>query len=316
MIERAHAVTLVALLLGCSDSTGAGGGGAAGGHGAGGAPSGGGGASSEGGSAGHVASGGGGAGGGEDACATALLCETFDDYAGVTGIADAQAFGPWHAQVIPQGATMGLDGAHTTSGERALHVQIDQGVTAGGRLFADGDLPLFAGQPTRLYGRMMMYVDPNGPSIHWTFFGASGDAEPSSPVAGRRATYLMSSLPRDGANTYSFVYGLAAADPDPYHDCWFQSEAPMPTAGWTCVTFEMDSVARHLEMSIDGGPDPIAVVDDHGQGCVGDVPGDSGWYGPVVDEIYVGAFSFHDMEAPLEVWIDDLVLDDAPLSCP
>jgi hypothetical protein len=252
-----------------------------------------------------------------DPCEGALFCETFEDYAGVTDLADDQELGPWRAALQADGATMNLDDTHTVSGSRALHVSIEGGVEAGGRLFADGRLPIFEGNPTHLYGRMMMYIDPNGSSVHWTFFGASGDADPNSPEAGRRATYLMSSLPQDDVNTYSFVYGLSADGGDPYHDCWFQSEGAMPTAGWTCVEFEMDSVGRHLEMSADGAATPIAVVDDHGQGCVGDVvPDDSPWYGPAVDQIYVGAWSFHPMVAPLEVWIDDLVLDTEPVACP
>jgi hypothetical protein len=252
-----------------------------------------------------------------DPCADALFCEKFDDYAGVTSITDGQEFGPWRAALNTPGASMDLDGTHTVSGSFALHMSIDTGADAGGRLFAEGAEPLFAGLPTHIYGRMMMYIDPNGTSVHWTFFGASGDAEPGSPEAGRRATYLMSSLPQNGVNTYSFVYGLSAAGTDPYHDCWFQSDGAMPTAEWTCVAFEMDSVARQLSMSSDGATTPTAVVNDHGEGCVGDVvPDDSPWYGPAVDEIYVGAWSFHPMDAPLEVWIDDLVVDTKPVACP
>lgn len=91
----------------------------------------------------------------------------------------------------------------------------------------------------------------------------------------------------------------------------------MPTAAWTCVTFETDSIERKLRMYTDAASEPIAAVDDHGQGCVGDVvPDDSAWYGPAIEQIYVGAWSFHQMEAPLDVWIDDLVLDTKPVPCP
>ena len=252
-----------------------------------------------------------------DPCETALFCETFDDDPSVSDIADDQEFGPWRASLATPGAVMNLDGTHTTSGSRALHMSIDGGIEAGGRLFADGDHPLFAGAPTHIYGRMMMYIDPNGTSVHWTFFGASGNAEPSSPESHRRATYLMSSLPRDGVNTYSFVYGLSADGPDPFQDCWNQSETPMPTAGWQCVTFEMDSVARKLRMNMNGESTPAVSVDETGQGCVGSVvPDDTPWYGPAVEQIYVGAWSFHPMDGPLEVWIDDLIVDTAPVPCP
>lgn len=252
-----------------------------------------------------------------DPCAGAAFCETFEDHAGVTTLTDGQTFGPWRAALQTPGASMDLDDTRAVSGSRALHIRIDDLAEAGGRLFASGDEPIFDGNPTHLYGRMMMYIDPNGSSVHWTFFGASGDAEPGSPAAGRRATYLMSSLPRNDVNTYSFVYGLAPEGGDPFHDCWFQSQEAMPPAGWHCVAFEMDSVTRKLRMTLDDAAAPAVSVDDHGQGCVDDaVPDDSAWYGPAIDEIYLGAWSFHPMVGPLEVWIDDLVLDTSPVSCP
>ncbi len=249
-----------------------------------------------------------------DPCGTALFCEKFDDYDGVKAIADKQKFGPWHA-ALNQGAAMDLDGTHTMSGSSALHVHIDNAVTAGGRLFADGAQPIFASAPTHVYGRMMMYIEPpNGTSIHWTFFGVSGDAEPSSPAVGRNASYIMSSLPKNGVNTYSFVYGLQAQGNDGFHDCSSQSSTNMPSS-WACISFEMDSVARKLRMYKDGAVDPILSVDDHGTGCVAPTSKDSPWYGPSVSQLFVGAWSFHQMNAPLDVWVDDLIVDTKPVSC-
>ncbi len=255
-----------------------------------------------------------------DPCGNALFCEKFDNYAGVTAIADQQKFGPWHA-ALGTGATMGLDGMHKVSGSNALHVHIDNAATAGGRLFADGQKPIFANGPTHVYGRMMMYIDPNGTSVHWTFFGVNGNAEPSSPVVGRNAQYIMSSLPKNGVNTYSFVYGLEAmgGDGDGYHDCSSQSSTSMPSA-WACVSFEMDSVARKLRMCWgDGAVDPILSVDDHGTGCA--LPPrqrTSPWYGPLsIAQLFVGAWELPSDERPLDVCkSDDLVVDTKPVSCP
>jgi hypothetical protein len=249
-----------------------------------------------------------------DPCGSALFCDTFEDYAGVTAIADKQVLGPWHA-ALKAGAVMQLDSTHTASGSHALHVHIDNAATAGGRLFADGAPPIFAGSPTHLYGRMMMYIDPNGTSTHWTFFSVNGDAEPTSPVTGRKAAYYMSSLPKGGVNTYSFVYGLAAAGSDGYHDCYAQSATSMPSS-WACISFEMDSVARKLRMSTDGVATPILAVDDHGKGCVAPTPATSPWYGPAVTQLFVGAWSYHPMVAPLDVWIDDVIVDTKPVICP
>ncbi len=270
-------------------------------------------AGSSGGSGGSAGSAGS-AGAPNDICGDALFCEKFDDYAGVTAIADKQKLGPWQA-ALNAGATMGLDGQHTKSGTRALHVHIDNTVKAGGRLFADEAQPIFANKPTHLYGRMMMYIEPNGTSVHWTFFGLSGSAEPGSPVVGRNAQYIMSSLPKQNVNTYSFVYGLQGAGADGYRDCSSQSGTPMPSS-WACVAFEMDSVGRKLRMYKDGALAPILSVDDHGKGCVQPTPVTDPWYGPAVTQMFVGAWSFHPMNAPLDVWVDDLVVDTKPVPCP
>ncbi len=235
-----------------------------------------------------------------DPCGSALFCEKFDGYTGVTTIANQQKFGPWRA-ALNTGASMRLDGTHKMSGANALHVHIDNAVTAGGRLFAEGAQPIFTTKPTHVYGRMMMYID--------------GGAEPGSPAAGRNASYILSSLPKNGVNTYSFVYGLAGTPTEPYHDCSTQSATPMPSA-WACVSFEMDSVTRKLRMYKDGAATPIVSVDDHGKGCVAPTAVTSPWYGPAINQLFVGAWSFHDMNAPLDVWIDDVVMDTSPVSCP
>ena len=125
----------------------------------------------------------------------------------------------------------------------------------------------------------------------------------------------MSSLPKNDVNTYSFVYGLAATKTDIFHDCSSQSATSMPTA-WACVAFEMDSEARKLSMYKDDAGAPILSVDDHGADCVAPTPSTDPWYGPAVTDMFVGAWSFHAMNAPLDVWIDDLVVDTKPVACP
>ena len=211
---------------------------------------------------------------------------------------------------------MGLDGTHKISGANALHVHIDNAVTAGGRLFSDGAQPIFASKPTHVYGRMMMYIDPNGTSVHWTFFGVSGNAEPASPAVGRTASYIMSSLPKGGVNTYSFVYGLQALGPDGYHDCSSQSATAMPST-WACISFEMD-LADAEAGYVQGwrGDAHLCPSTIMRRGCVASTAVTSPWYGPSIAQFFVGAWSFHAMNAPLDVWLDDVVVDTKPVSCP
>ncbi len=145
-------------------------------------------------------------------CPATAFCEPFDDYS-ETSLADGQTFGPWRGALSDAGATMDLDGTHTVSGDRALHVRLEQGGTSGGRLFTTDGLPFLSDSPTHVYGRMMMYIAESGTSVHWTFFGVQGPAEPSAPLAGNYSSYIMSSLPSDGVNTYSFVDGLSCEVP-------------------------------------------------------------------------------------------------------
>ena len=78
----------------------------------------------------------------------------------------------------------------------------------------------------------------------------------------------------------------------------------------------MDSEARKLRMYQDDAGAPILSVDDHGADCVAPTPATDPWYGPAVTDLFVGAWSFHEMNAPLDVWIDDLVVDVNPVPCP
>ena len=245
-------------------------------------------------------------------CPATAFCEGFEDYT-ETALVDGQTFGPWKAAVKLQ-ATMDLDGTHTTSGQRALHVRLEEGDKSGGRLLASDGVALLADSPTHVYGRMMMYTALGGTSVHWTFFGVSGPPEPSTPPPANYASYIMSSLPKDGVNMYSFVDGLGGGQD--YQDCSKRADVAMPVGQWSCVSFEMDSVARKLRMWVDGDPNPIVAVDEVGAACVAPLPADSLWYGPLIDQLFVGAWSFHPMKAPLELWIDDLVVDTAPVACP
>lgn len=249
-----------------------------------------------------------------DFCGGALFCEDFEDYDAVE-LENGEQIGPWAVVLNGDNRGMDIDSSRATSGAKALHVFLEAGTDdAGGRLRASGDLPVLAGNPTHLYGRMMMYLEPVATSVHWSFFRLVGEAEPGSPVAPRSARYLLSSLSDSGY--YSFVYGLEASGGNPFVDCSQRQDATLLEGTWTCVSFELDSVNRQLRMWLDGAADPAVEVDNTGQQCVGDVPNDTPWYGPAAEEFFLGAQTFHPMSGRLDVWFDDVVLDVNPLPCP
>lgn len=246
-----------------------------------------------------------------DPCEGAGFCETFDEYDPM-GIEDGQRFGAWRARFEEEnGNTMRIDNGRSVTGEQALHIHVPDGSRRGGRLFTVDDEPMFAGRPTEMHGRMMMYVEENGYSTHWTWGGLVGDVVDSAPIDGVRATYLFSSLNSDDANQFSAVY---YTNTDPVRDCWNRSSLPIPAGRWMCVEFSADSEGRTVRFAVDG--EEILNVNESGQGCVGGVSGDTPWYGPSMDQFYVGAWSFHELNGDLDVWIDDVLLDDAPIACP
>jgi hypothetical protein len=157
----------------------------------------------------------------------------------------------------------------------------------------------------------MMYMGNDGSSIHWTMFGMAGTV-PSGPTMGHHATYLFSAFANNAQkNVFEDVY----YDDQTAQDCWNASSQLIPQGRWACVAFSVDATAIRYRFWLDGVAVPSMNLDTTGMGCVAHPPA-TPWYGPMFDELYIGALSFHPMSAPLDLWIDDLVVDTSPVSCP
>ncbi len=130
--------------------------------------------------------------------------------------------------------------------------------------------------------------------------------------AGATATYLFSAFNSspDGGNDFSDVYGNSMTGQDCYHG----STQPMPVDRIACVTFEMDAPNRKYRLTLDGNPVPSMDLNNEGDGCV--TPPNQSWWGPDFSQFYMGALSFHPMSGPLDLWVDDLIVDTNPISCP
>ncbi|MFT3838071.1 MAG: hypothetical protein QM723_13885 [Myxococcaceae bacterium] len=242
-------------------------------------------------------------------CGTALLCETFDEY-DAGALLDGVTFGPWRVNVQDSSASANIDTTRSTSGTNAFHVHIDQNASSGAQLKTRSNVPLFASTRTQLYGRFMMYLGPDGTSIHWTMWGASGTVPQGTTSAGAYATYLFSAFNLNNANEFGEVYGNDGTG----QDCYHESHVPMPIDDWACISFSVDSAAIQYRMSVDGGVIPSMSLDTMGDGCV--TPPNQTWWGPLFDQFYIGALSFHPMTGPLDLWIDDLIVDTQPVGCP
>ena len=242
-----------------------------------------------------------------DPCEGSIICEGFESY-DFGSIRHAQEFGPWRSQ-SEDSDTFEVDDSFAFAGGKSLHTRInatDQR-RRGGRLFARPDS--LGDSMTKLHGRMMMYVGANGVTNHWTFSGVSGPA--LAPLQGRNATYLFSSLRTMDRNQYSAVNYI---NTDRAQDCWNRSGEFIQQDKWMCIQWTVDAEARDINLSVDGTE--VLRVSGTGQGCVGSVANDSPWIGPNITELYVGTWSFHPADAPLEMWIDEVVVSESPIACP
>jgi hypothetical protein len=155
---------------------------------------------------------------------------------------------------------------------------------------------------------MMVWLEtPAANGVHWTMLAGDG---PVPSRSGVRASYryggqwggkMMANYDTSGAST----------------DCWQHSETAMPIGKWACVTFRLDGKANVMELAMDGKAVADLRVDQKGQGCLGHDLGDV-WLGPDFSSsarASVGWESYQ-MDVGHAMYIDDVVLDDAPIACP
>lgn len=238
----------------------------------------------------------------------ALLCESFEAYA-AGPLGDGQQLGPWRVEVSDGGSTAAI--ATLSDGSKTLRVHLDQGSSAGAQLKTRAGVPLFAAARPQLYGRLRMYMSPDGTSAHWTLLGASGVVPSGTTSAGATASYRAGGYDDgSGKNAWRAAYSNSATG----QECHRNSPQRMQAGGWICVSFSFDGPSMQYRLFQQGQLVTNLSVDQFGDGCA-DMSNQK-WWGPDFSELYVGALSFSPMTGPLDVWVDDVTLDARPVSCP
>jgi hypothetical protein len=97
-------------------------------------------------------------------------------------------------------------------------------------------------------------------------------------------------------------------------DCWQHSATAMPTGTWACVEWKFDGTQDRMELWLDGAKLDDLTVLGQGEGCIGHDTGDQ-WLAPTFERLRLG-FESYQSDDPRELWIDDVVIDDAPIGCP
>jgi hypothetical protein len=239
-----------------------------------------------------------------DPCTDRTICEDFEQIALGT---EPQA--PF--SIHKNKGTVTVDATHARSGKQALKVSVT--ATASDDTYRQAMLaitgaPLLPLANNSLYGRFMIYTEciPDK-SVHWTI--AHGDG----PYQTTTATYNYGGMGGLMANYYRNTTPDAT-------DCWQSNQQMFPTGKWTCVGFHFDGQQNKLQFSLDGVDISDVDVDGNAksdQTCT--VKGvDGKWYAPApFKNISVGWESYqHDSVGAHDAWIDDLILDDSPITCP
>lgn len=240
-----------------------------------------------------------------DPCAGRLVCDDFEK-ATLGGKPSAPFV------VSTNKGTIAIDATRAYSGKQSVKVSIE--ATTSGDAYRRAFLnlkgtPLLPIVDNTVYGRFMIWTDriPDK-SVHWTI--AHGDGPLPS---GLRATYNYGGMGGLMANYYK------DSKPQPT-DCWQTKTQAFPTGKWACVAFVLNGKTNEMRFSLDGAEIPeLHVVGDTKSDATCTVKGvDGKWYAPSpFENVAVGWESYqHDVAGAHAAWIDDVVLDDAPIPCP
>jgi polysaccharide lyase-like protein len=233
-----------------------------------------------------------------------LFCDDFeDDTVGTIGA-------PWRASTNQ--ATVAVDEAQAFSGTKAVHVNAPQAGTYHRGYFAldqGSSAGIFPAVAQEMYGRTMVYLGvlPNA-DAHWTFIQGEGP----SADATHNALYRYGGQHQNGAQlmaNYETTNGVAT-------DCWDHSATLMPVAEWACVEWHFTVATNDMQLWLNGTELSDIHVTQQGEGCGGDALAQQWIAPPAFQTLYLGWEHYQQAANPIDVWMDDVVVDTKRVGCP
>ena len=222
---------------------------------------------------------------------------------------------PWKEETYKSGAIIVVDGTHSFSGKRALHVRDPAGANYRRGYVAihlGGPLPQL--QPA-FFGRAMIWLDaapaalPGAPPVHWTLLQGEG----------RSADDRYNSIYRLGLEQRNGLQLMANFETTPpvTTDCKQQSQLTLPVRRWACVEWHLSVANDALEFWLDGRH--VTRVQRKARApaaCRGnDLAGE--WRAPPrFDSFYLGFERYADSANDQDLWIDDVMLSKERVGCP
>jgi len=233
-----------------------------------------------------------------------LFCEDFEDAAAGALVA------PWRTSA--QNATVNVDELQAFSGAKAVHVNAPQAGTYHRGYFAldqGSAAGIFPAVATEMYGRAMVYLPvlPNA-DVHWTFIQGEGRSADNT----HNALYRYGGQHQGGAQlmaNYETTMPVRS-------DCWDHSETLMPVAQWACVEWHFTVASNEMQFWLNGTEASDMHVTGMGEGCVADDLGGLWTAPPAFQTLYLGWEHYQQTMNPIDLWMDDIVVDTKRVGCP
>jgi hypothetical protein len=229
-------------------------------------------------------------------CTGSIICDDFEP--------NALGAKPANWQVVvdpPSGGTVSVDGTHTFSGTKAVHVTLAPASTIPHVQINRG----FSLPTNDFFGRMMVRIAAYTPTgHHWNLIEGWG----YMPGSTTHTIYDMGMYEYGGV--CSPTGGLGAAYLGPHTDCCQPADAGVvPTARWACVEWQFDGTKNEMHFWLDGqAVDSLTVTNPQ---CGGP------WIAPVFERVDLGFGGGSPNSASShEMWIDDVGIDSKRIGCP
>jgi hypothetical protein len=229
-----------------------------------------------------------------------LFCDDFEDAA--AGALTA----PWRTSVNQ--ATVNVDAVQAFSGTQAVHVNAPQEGTYHRGYFAL-DQSNYPGAEQEMYGRAMVYLaDYTNAAVHWTFIQGEGRAADNT----HNALYRYGGQHQNGAQ----LMANYETTPPVATDCWDHSASVLPKAEWTCVEWHFTVATNDMQFWMNDTEISDIHVTDRGEGCVGQALAGQWLAPPAFETLYLGWEHYQQSVNPIDVWMDDVVVDTKRVGCP
>lgn len=183
---------------------------------------------------------------------------------------------PWTTQVAS--ATMAIDVSKAYDGAKSIHITTNGG---GAMALMVQQAPLLPLAGNNVYGRFMMFYDVM-PTTHYHLIILNGPGDNGQMTMG-------------GLESSKALFNFGPGDNTAI------SNTKYPQGKWSCIQWQFDGPNKTAVMSIDGVPLENKVTN---------------WQAFEMSKLSIGLLNCCDDGPKVDMWLDSVAIDDAPIPCP